>query len=411
MERTDPVTPKVMTEIREGLDVFLSEFDDCFLSKPSRRHLRTYVNGQTSHLSRKSVEPMALEAGVPPRSLQEFLGLHHWDHARMRQRLQQRICARPADGPVIGIVDESGMPKKGDKTACVQRQYCGATGKIDNCVVSVNLGYAIDSFATLIDGDLYLPESWASDRERCRRAHIPDTVLYRPKWQIALELIDRATAHGVRFDFITADEFYGEAGDFRKGLQDRRLHYVVEVPCAMRGWSTRPQLAQDRKGGLRPSKGQPAARRAEHLWLRGGPSWAAFHVKDTEKGPVVWKVRATRFFPAAKGSLGSELWLLVARNVVDNEVKYFVSNCSSDTPVENMLKVAFSRSHIEHLFEEAKGDIGWDHFEVRSHLALQRHLLVSMLSFLFLAEQEQRLKKKKPVVEPRPSARGRRSAA
>ena len=181
------------------LDTYLALFDDCFGRVDTRAHFPKYVEGQLSDLPRKSVEPIALAAGVPPRTLQQFLSLLEWDRGRMIDRVQQLVSRDHHSVHSVGIIDETGCPKKGDKTPGVQRQYCGATGKIDNCVVTVHLGYAVDDFHCLLDSALYLPESWANDRERCRQAGIPDSVVYRPKWRIALELLDQALANGGPF--------------------------------------------------------------------------------------------------------------------------------------------------------------------------------------------------------------------
>jgi SRSO17 transposase len=196
--------------IRPALTQFLHQFDDCFGRITARRHLDTYVEGQLGPLPRKSIEPMADAAGVPPRNLQQLLSLYHWDESAMRDRLQQLIAARHGHPHGIGILDETSFAKKGDKTACVQRQHCGATGKTDNCVVSVHLGYATPDFHTLPDGDLYLPEeTWHEDRDRCRAAGIPDDVVYRPKWQIGLGQIQRARRNGLFLEWLTFDEGYG----------------------------------------------------------------------------------------------------------------------------------------------------------------------------------------------------------
>lgn len=411
-KREAEVTDQELAGIGKHLQRFLRRFDDCIKTRPSRRHLRTYIGGQTSRLERKSIEPMALEADVAPRTLQEFLSFHRWDHEAVRRRVQTTVAAQHADANAIGVIDETSVPKKGDKTPGVQRQHCGATGKTDNCVLTVHLGYVTHDFATLVDSDLYLPEeSWAQDRERCRDAGIPDEVGYRPQWQIALDLLDRAAQHGIRLKYVAADEFYGRARQFRNGVAARGWVYVVEIPCNLTGWQRRPATTSGPQGQERLGKGERPARRVDRLWLRGGPSWELFHIKDTEKGPVLWHVRATRFSPKAGRVPGPEGWLLVARNIVTGEVKYFLSNAPAGTPVEALLHVAFSRAHIEQLFERAKGDIGLDHFEVRKYTSLQRHLILSMVSLLFLAQETGRLRGKKPVVEYPASAGSRRSAA
>ena len=249
----------------------------------------------------------------------------------------------------------------------MQRQWRGATGKKDNCVTTVHLGYAAGDFHALLDGDLYLPEeSWHEDRARCRKAHIPDEVVYRPKWRIALELLDRAISNGVHFHFLVADEAYGRVPAFRDGVAERVLVYVIEVPCSTMGWlkalhrEAPPVL--DGKG--RHGRPRTKSRRVDRLWKRGGPSWRCYHVKNTDKGPEVWEARIVRFLPSSDGVASEECWLVVARHVLTGEVKYFLSNAPADTPAEVLLHVAFSRWHIERLFEEAQSHIGIDHFEV-----------------------------------------------
>lgn len=409
-----------LKDIRAKLERFVKRFDSCVKTRPSRRHLRTYLGGQVSNLPRKSVEPIALEAGVPPRTLQEFLGLHKWDHEAMRGCVQKIVMRDHADDNAIAVIDETGFPKKGDQTAGVQRQYCGATGKKDNCVISVHLGYAAGDFHALIDGDLYLPDTaWAEQPERREKAGIPEYVVYRPKWRIALDLLERSIRNGVGFKYLTADEAYGCCGAFRRRVAEWGLCYMVEIPCSTTGWTRCPPVLgpKDYTGiGRRRTRETlapevPASRRVDRFWKRGGPSWKALHIKDTGKGPVVWEVRTTRFFPWENGAPGAEGWLVIARNVLDGEVKYFLSNAPADTPIETLLAVAFSRWRIERLFEDAKGQIGLDHFEVRRYLPLIRHLILSMVSLLFLAKETDRLRgKKSPLEHPTGAVCGRGAA-
>ncbi len=387
--------------LRDELGKFTALFDDCIKTAPSRRHLSTYINGQLGALQRKNVEAIALDADVSPRTLQEFLEFYRWDEEGVRRRVQELVMDHHADPAAIAVIDETGTPKKGPKTAGVQRQHCGQTGKLDNCVVTVHVGYAAGDFHSLVDADLFLPEkTWGADRERCREAGIPDDVVYRPKWRIALDLMERTMKNGVRYKYATADEAYGRCAEFRHGLADMGLLYVVEVPCSLTGWTA--NHATDAEYG---------ARRVDELWRRGGPSWEAFHVKNTEKGPVVWEVRAVRFHPREDDAPGDEGWLVVARNVLEDETKYFLSNAPEDTPVENLLHVGFTRWHVEKLFKEGKGEIGMNHFEVRKYKPLMRHLVISMASLLFLNEQVASLRKKKSVVEHLPGQGGRRGAA
>src|SRR5690606_23711428 len=137
--------------IRPALTEYLHGFDACMGRAPNRKHLDTYVSGQLSNLQRKSVEPIADAAGLAPRTLQEFLSLLKWDDLAVIDCLQRRVARRHAEPHSIGIMDETSLPKRGEKTACVQRQHCGALGKLENCVVTVQLGYAAGDFHTLLD--------------------------------------------------------------------------------------------------------------------------------------------------------------------------------------------------------------------------------------------------------------------
>src|SRR5258708_4055258 len=206
-EQIRDLTPRLME--------YVSRFHDCFRRPENREHLAVYVQGQLSNLEQKSVEPIALKAGIRPRTLQQFLGAYRWDEDLVRRRLRrlrrlhEMVAGEHASPHSVGIIDETSDVKKGAKTPGVQRQYCGAVGKQDNCIVTVHLGYAVDDFHCLIDGELFLPESWSNDRDRCREAGVPDDMVYRSKSRIALELYDRAVAHGVRMEWLTFGEWYG----------------------------------------------------------------------------------------------------------------------------------------------------------------------------------------------------------
>jgi len=388
------------------LERFLAHFDDCFARRPTREHLAAYVRGLLSDLPRKSAEPIALDQGVPVRTLQEFLGAHRWDHDRLRDRLQRLVAHEHASEYSVGTIDDCGCPKKGDKTPGVKRQYCGASGKVDNCVITVHLGYAAGDFHCLLDGELYLPREWGADRKRCRAAGIPDGLTYRPKWEMALELYDRAVANGVRFAWLTFDEGYGGKPGLLRGLRRRRQRYVAEVPCTFSGWLHLPALTEAGRWA-----GEPA--RAVEQLLASDPRlaeqpWVAYRVKEGHKGPMVWEVKHAALYPKREdGDPGWPLHLLVARYALDrSEVKYFVSNAPPGTPVETLLLVAFSRWRIERCFEDGKTELGFDHFEGRSYTGLVRHQRLVALAHLFCARVCQRWGEKQPRADGVPGAGG-----
>jgi SRSO17 transposase len=401
---------------RPRLKAYLQEFDDCFDRKDTRGHLPVYVSGQLSDLERKSVEPMALKGGVEPRTLQEFLTGHVWDEDRMRDRLQQ-IVAREHAGPhAIGIIDETSFVKKGDMTPGVQRQHCGAVGKQENCIVTVHLGYAAESFHCLLDGDLFLPESWSQDRERCREAGIPDDMVYRPKTDIALELYDRARGQGVQFEWLTFDEWYGVKPQFLRALDQRDQKFVGEVHKHFVAWIEPPRVTRRRYGRRRAARlvaGSPRAQHVEDLLRHPHlceQEWQRWRVKDGDHGPHIWEVKHTLIGVKDEAGLPAEqlYHLLVARNVLHpEEVKYFVSNAPATATVPSLLLVAFSRWRIERCFEDQKGEVGLDHYEGRRYAGLKRHLILTAVSFLFLAEVLEELRGEKPGADHLPGPQDR----
>lgn len=387
------MTPEQIASLGPELAGFLGEFADCFGRPETRLHLQDYVRGQLSDLPRKSVEPMALFNGVEPRTLQEFLGTDVWDQSKLRGHVHEIVARDHADPEAIGIIDESGHPKKGTKTACVQRQYCGNTGKTDNCVVTVHLSYCRfdTAFRTMLDSTPYLPESWHVDRPRCRQARIPDDVVYRSKYTIGLEQLDRAIARGVVFGWISADEWYAQKPKFLGGLESRGLCYVVEIPRNFSGWLSDPGATP-----RRPAR--PAEELCRHARPMARQPWVRFHIKDSDKGPMVWEVRSAPFWLMRDGAVLGPYRLIQARNVLDpREAKLFLARAALDTPLETLLHVAFARWPVERCLEDKKTELGLSHFEVRNYPALERHLLITLVSHLFLAQQTERLRGEKPA--------------
>jgi SRSO17 transposase len=396
-------------KLKPKLARYLAGFDDCFSRPETREHFSTYIEGQLSDLGEKSCEPIAVAAGIPPRNLQEFLGAYKWDEDRARDRLQELVVREDAGPNAVGIIDETSDVKQGDKTPGVQRQWCGTVGKKENCIVTVHLAYATGDFHCLLDGDLFLPESWSEDRDRCRAAGIPDDVVYRPKWKIALELYDRARDNGVVFDWLTFDEGYGGKPEFLREVEARRQLFVGEVPKTSTGWIHAPQVTERpfRRGRGRGRKtprlrsGSRPAISVENMLkyspeLRDQP-WLRYRVKDGEKGPMVWEVKHTMItVKDEKGLPGMRLHLVVARNVMKpKEIKFFLSNAAEETPVQTLLLVAFSRWRVERCFEDQKQEVGLDQWEGRRWLGLKRHLILTSVSYLFLARVRKDLRGKK----------------
>lgn len=416
--------------IEPALAEYVDRFADCFGRQDTAAHFPRYVAGQLSDIPRKSVEPMGLKMNVPVRTLQEFLSQYKWDQDAMRDRLQEIVrdehggddSGNGAAGERIGIIDETSAVKKGDKTPGVQRQHCGAVGKKENCIVLVNLAYARGDFHCLLDGDLFLPQSWSDDRERCRAAGIPDTMTYRPKSEIALEQYRHAQSNGLVFDWLTFDEWYGSKPEFLRALDQEEQKFVGEVPKSFRAWTKPPKVTHRPFHKGKRGRGRktprivadgPQLQTVEQLAARDpamrDQDWQQWRIKDTQKGPVVWEVKHILVVVKDKRNLpGPTHHLIVARNAAHPaEVKYFISNAPPETPIETLLRVAFSRWRIERCYEDQKGEIGLTHFEGRSYTGLRRHLILSCVSYLFPAKVRDSLREKKSGADGVPGAHGR----
>ena len=296
----------------------------------------------------------------------------------------------------------------------MKRQWCGHTGKVDNCVVSVHTGYVAGDFQCLLDSDVYLPRNWADDLAGRRAAHLPDDVTFRTKPEIAFDQIRRCLDNGIRVAAWTFDELYGRDGGFLSGLDALGQTYVAEVPSDFTGWVRPPRVL------LRPTPWelrQPGGRRrfprlavtaappseVRHLVTKSSvfrsQKWQRFHIKDSQKGPIVWEVKHADFYRKhADGLPGPTHTLIIARNALDHdEVKYFVANVAAGSDLQKLswlLHVAFSRFPIEHCFRQAKDELGMDHFEVRGWRSIHRHMYVTQLSHLFCSRMRQTLRKK-----------------
>ncbi len=388
--------------LRPKLGRFLKRFSSCGCEETCT-HVATYVEGQLTDLERKNVEQIALNAGVAPRTLQEFLSAYEWNHTAMRDQVGRIVASEHSGAMNIGIIDETSFVKKGDKTPGVQRQHCGAIGKHENCIVTVHLSFASKDFHCLLDGELFLPESWSNDRERCRQAKIPDDVIYRPKTEIAIELYQRARENGLRFEWLTFDEWYASKPAFLDVLQSENQKYIGETHRRHMIWAEAPRSTNrpyTKNGGRLKTprlvsgspKSIPLGEYIDNDPAITNQQWTRWHVKDTQKGPKVVEVKHAIVYPQNSQKLPSKAHhLLVVRDVMTGEIKLFLANASKNTSVEILLKVAFSRWRVERCFEDDKKYVGLDHFEGRGYPGLIRHLILSAVSLLFLARERDSL--------------------
>lgn len=358
---------------------YLGRYRGCFLQKRTAVHFDNYCRGLLSDLPRKTVEPIALEAGTAVRTLQEFLTTARWDHHGMRdlwqRHLAQAIAEAPADSlGTVGVLDETSCRKWGDETPGVQRQYLGCVGKIDNGIVTVHVGVAKGRLQALLDADLYLPQAWDADRQRCRAAGIADAVRYRPKWRIALDQLIRLSGQGFAFDWLVFDEGYGAAVPLLRALNVVGQRFVAEVPVNF--------AVADRQGGA----SRWANQRLTVADAKGGRPYRLAHQTVADS---LWRATVATVWVASR-----EHVLIVAINEAMAEVKYFLSNATV-VPVARLLAVAFRRWTIEQSFRVGKQEAGLMHYEGRDYTGLVRHLILALVVLGFVATQTERLRGEK----------------
>jgi len=243
--------------------------------------------------------------------------------------------------------------------------------------------------------------------------------VHRPKWQIALELRDRAVANGIRFNWLTFDEYYPMNPEFLFALDDRGQYYIGEVKRTFTGWLAEPALLHKRHPRAKGPTGRFPRLKKKNLpaitvenMLKYSPRlrkipWEKFHIKDTEKGPMVWEAKAAPIYLKRNGLPTWPHWLVIARNVENpEEIKYFIANAPAGTPLEVLLHVGFSRWRVERCFEDEKTELGLSHFEVRNYQSLQRHLIVTSVTHLFIAEVHKDLRGEKSGPDGLPGANG-----
>lgn len=385
-----------LLSLTDRLNDYLSRFHHHFGRHEQLSHLALYCRGRLGPLERKSLEPIALAEGVSPRPLQLFLDKRKWDHEGVLDTFHGIIAEELGSPDGIFIIDETSDAKKGDKTCGIARQYCGESGKIDNCIVSVHLAYTGKSeYHVLIDGDLFLPASWdagASDEADALRTRtgVPENVGHRTRQDMSITQLEHAIANGIAGRWVTADEAYGRSWQWREQVEELGLCYVVEVPRNLKGWTSPPRFKPPRKTGKpgRPSVRKKALQEAVSIETIPPAKSENWRVREGTKGPDIWSVYRCPLYISSELRRGQaqKVILLICDNPLTGERKWFVSNAPENTATRELLRVAFSRWRVERCFQDAKGELGLNHAETRSWISIRRHFILTCVLHLFLTQ-------------------------
>lgn len=352
-------------------------FSGCFSRRPQREAASRYLDGLFNDSERKSMEAMHGRLSDPGtyQALQHFITHSPWDATRVWTHLRTLVPSRTG----ILALDDTGFPKQGTASVGVQRQYCGALGKIGNCQVAVSSALIADGRTWPLTFELYVPVAWTSDAPRRAAVGIPEPLRFREKWRIALAHVRTVLKAGFTVTGVVVDADYGANAAFRDGLERLGLRYAV----AIRGGAT----FEPTGAGLTATAAVIADAAAPDDWHTvtwgtgtNGPLTASF---------VAARVRA----PRGRG----ERWLLCERSA-DDVRKYYLLNLAPTASLKTLVALARTRWPIEQQYRELKDDLGLDHFEGRSYRGWAHHVVLTAVAFTFL-----QLERGRPAAPLRPT--------
>ncbi len=329
-------------------------------------------------------------------SLTHFVSDSPWEHEPVLDHIQRDVIDTIGDKTNGSMhIDECCFPKQGNDSVGVDPQYCGRLGKVANCQVGVYLGYVKDSYRTLIDERLYLPEEWVDDQSRRTKCGVPDDVVFKTKIELAWEMIHHAQKKNkVPFGWIGMDSLYGRDSWLRNKIDTHDMIYIADIPCNLGVWLKRP------KTGVPARKKDVRGRNPTREKVIDGTDpipvkdikdqleekhWHRVFIRDTERRELWADIACLRVFPSEDNSLpGDECWLVIRKDLENDEIKYQLSNALPETSLDRLAKMSGSRYWIERTFEDGKGIAGLADYQVRSWTGWHHHMTMTLLAMLYL---------------------------
>ena len=392
-----------------GIDDYMAEFAPYIKRSEARELAQCYVVGLMMDGDRKSVEPMSEKVHASERGMQRLLTEAKLDRDGAFGEYRRLMLAETTDPQGVLLIDDTGFPKKGGHSVCVDRQYCGSLGKVDNCQIGVSLTYVGQGFAWPYAMELFVPRSWDDpDDFECvkkrKKTSMPADVHHREKWRMALDLVDQAREDGAVHRAVATDSWYGNIAEFRQGLDDREEGYVVGIYSDTQVFLESPVFAQpdpqEKKRGRK--RKHPRLMETNPLPVKvsqlgkcvNEADWEHLEIRrDCLDKPLVIEAISRRVFPAQgyrKGSVHEEVWLIIERRRKDgggHELRYFFSNMPQGMPTLEMVRLFHERFWIEQGYHQLKEELGLDHHEGRSWTGWRRHVLLVILAFGYLTLQ------------------------
>lgn len=356
-----------------------------FVPRPeTRARAGRFLDATVAGGARRNGWQLAEAAGdATPHGMQQLVASAAWDVDAVRDDLRAYVCERLGPGGLL-VIDETGFLKKGTKSAGVQRQYSGTAGRIENCQIGVFLAYATERGHAFVERELYVPESWTTDRPRCREAGIPDAVAFQTKPQLARLMLARAFAGGLRPTWVVGDEVYGNDGALRRWLEDEQQAFVLAVRANVKLWVTGPR-GPAHTAAATIAEGLPA--RAWHRRSAGAGS----------KGPRVYQ---WALVPVERLGAPGQHALLIRQHPTTQERAYYLVYAPRAVTLDTLVRVAGQRWAIEQGFEHSKQEVGLDEYEVRTYPAWYRFMTLTLYAYAFLAAMRARQRPQKKGLRP-----------
>jgi SRSO17 transposase len=412
LEAAATFDPEQLRGVLPRLGPFLEPFARHLQRTEQRENARGYVQGLLSGLRRKNAASIAYHHDQDRQALQKFVGQAPWDHRPLLDELARQVGAELGEPDAVLVFDPSAFPKHGAASVGVQRQWCGRLGKVENGQVGVYLAYVARADHALVDTRLYLPEVWATDPGRRKRAGVPKGVRFRTRHDLALEMLDRS-GPVLPHAWVAGDDEMGRSSAFRQALRDRHESYLLAVPSNTRvrdlGGTPPPYTGRGRRPVV------PFARVDRWAAARPADAWVTVEVRDGEKGPPAVQVLTARVQARTdRRRTGPEEVLAVIRAEQGDgtwKTDYYLSDAPAGTGAGEFARVAKAAHRVEECLKRAKGEAGLADYEVRTWRGWHHHPALSLIATWFLTQEARRGKKGDPGVDRAATGCGHRRAA
>ena len=358
----------IISQSAQALAELLVRIGSHFGRTEVRKRVGRYLHGLLAAVERKNGWQMAEELGeANAHGVQRLLEEADWDEEAVRDELRTYVIEQLGAPEGILVVDETGFVKKGKQSAGVARQYSGTAGRRENSQIGVFLLYASRSGSAFIDRALYLPEEWTADRVRCRQAGIPDEVAFATKGELAKLMLARAFAAEVPAEWVVGDTVYGY-DELRLWLEAQQKNYVLAVSETHQVWVQ--------------GRSQPVGLLAA---LLPEEDWVVLSAGEGSKGPRLYEWAWLQLPDETEATSERARWVLIRRNLSDHsERAYYRVFAPATTSLAEVVQVTGSRWKIEEGYEQAKGEVGLDQYEVRTWRAWYRYVTLALLAYAAL---------------------------